>query len=101
MVEANKDVAGGGRLKGSDGKIVVEEEKKLEIWRTYFEKLATEEFEWDSNGIKTANVVSGPIDRITYEEVKLAISKMKEGKAVGPSGVVTEMLKAAGDSGIQ
>ena len=32
--------------------------------------------------------------------VKKAISKMKSGKADGPSGVVVEMIRAAGDTGI-
>ena len=31
--------------------------------------------------------------------VKAAISKMKSGKAAGPSGIVVEMIKAADDTG--
>ena len=31
--------------------------------------------------------------------VKKAISKMKSAKAAGPSGIVVEMIKAAGDTG--
>ena len=31
--------------------------------------------------------------------VKKAISKMKSGIAAGPSGIVVEMIKAAGDTG--
>ena len=31
--------------------------------------------------------------------MKKAISKMKSGKAAGPSGIVMEMIKAAGDTG--
>ena len=30
--------------------------------------------------------------------MKKAISKMKSGKAAGPSGIVVEMIKAAGDT---
>ena len=33
--------------------------------------------------------------------MKAAIAKAKDGKAPGPTGVVAEMLKAAGDVGIQ
>ena len=43
----------------------------------------------------------GECEEITFEEVKAAITKAKSGKAPGPSGVVGEMLKAAGDVGIQ
>ena len=39
MVRKNRDVVGGGCVKGKDGKIVVEEEKIKEVWRDYFEKL--------------------------------------------------------------
>ena len=36
---------------------------------------------------------------ITIDMVRKAISKMKSGKAAGPSGIVVEMIKAAGDTG--
>ena len=36
---------------------------------------------------------------ITIDMVKKAISKMKSGKAAGPSGIVVEMINAAGDTG--
>ena len=36
---------------------------------------------------------------ITIDIVKKAISKMKSCKAAGPSGIVVEMIKAAGDTG--
>jgi len=45
-------------------------------------------------------MVYGPINKITFQEVRLALWKMKCGKAMGPSGVV-EMLVAAGDVGVQ
>ena len=31
--------------------------------------------------------------------LKKAISQMKAGKALGPSGIVVEMIRAAGDTG--
>ena len=36
---------------------------------------------------------------ITIDMLNKAISKMKSGKAAGPSGIVVEMIKAAGDTG--
>ena len=36
---------------------------------------------------------------ITIDMVKKAISQMKAGKAPGPSGIVVEMIEAAGDMG--
>ena len=41
----------------------------------------------------------GPPIPITIDMVKKAISKMKSGKAAGPSGIEVEMIKAAGDTG--
>ena len=36
---------------------------------------------------------------MTIDMVKKVISKLKFGKAAGPSGVVMEMVRAAGDTG--
>ena len=44
-----------------------------------------------------AEAVAGSTIRIEKEMVREAVSKMKKGKAAGPSGVVAEMLKAAGE----
>ena len=41
----------------------------------------------------------GPCERISASKVGVAIGKMKQGKAVGPTGVVAEMLRAAGRTG--
>ena len=43
--------------------------------------------------------VEGPSEPITTAMVRKAINKMSLGKAAGPSGIVAEMLKAAGSSG--
>ena len=50
-------------------------------------------------GLTDVRPVCGPGERISEEEVEAAIGKMKLGKAAGPSGVVADMLKAAGEDG--
>ena len=45
--------------------------------------------------------VSGPAEEIKSTEARDAIAKTKSDKASGPSGVVSEMLKAAGAPGVQ
>ena len=45
--------------------------------------------------------MSGACEEIAFEEVKVAVQKAKLGKASGPSGIVDEMLKAAGNVGKQ
>jgi hypothetical protein len=101
MVKKNSDVAGSGCVRDADGSIVVDEEKTMEIWKRYYEKLLNEEFDWNKSNLESASAVSGPSERISTSEVRAAIAKSKSGKAAGPSGVAAEMLKASGEAGIQ
>ena len=100
IVRNNRDVVGGGCVRRADGKIVVEEDEVLEVWRTYYEKLSNEEFQWNKETLPAADATEGPCEKITTAEVQAAIKKMKWSKAAGPSGVVSDMLKAAGEAGI-
>jgi hypothetical protein len=99
IARKNKDVVGGGCVKGANGRIVVDEDKIMEVWRTHYEKLSNEEFPWNRETLTTADTTDRPCEEITIAEVQAAIKKMKNGKAAGPSGVVAEMLKAAGEAG--
>ena len=45
-------------------------------------------------------LVEGPVDRVSREEVVKAIREMKAGKAAGPSEVRVEMIAASGKIGI-
>jgi hypothetical protein len=100
IVRKNRDVVGGGCVKDLDGKIIVEDDKLMEAWRAYYEKLSNEEFAWDKNTLTEVGVVSGPSEKITCEEVRTAMAKMKSNKAAGPTGVVADMLKASGEAGL-
>ena len=51
------------------------------------------------NHLSDKSPVEGPPIPITIAMVKKAISQMKAGKAPGPSGIVVEMIRAAGDTG--
>jgi hypothetical protein len=100
MVKKNRDVSGEGCIKDRSGKIVVEDAKIKEVWTEYYKKLLNEEFDWNRSALQNANAVSGPREMITSDEVRAAMAKMKAGKAAGPSGVVSEMLKASGEIGV-
>ena len=50
-------------------------------------------------GTQTTCLINRPPIPITIDMVKKAISQMKAGKASGPSGIVVEMIGAAGDMG--
>ena len=45
--------------------------------------------------------MAGPPPGVSKELVRKALSRMKSGKATGPSGILAEMLKAAGEEGIE
>ena len=38
---------------------------------------------------------------VTVTHIRKALSRMKHVKAAGPSGVISEMLKAAGEEGLE
>jgi len=46
------------------------------------------------------DVIQGPIEKISPEEVKSVLDAMIMGKAAGRSGVVAEILKATGTDGV-
>jgi len=99
IVRNNRDVVGGGCIKDTNGKVVVDEQKVLERWREYYEKLSNEEFPWNKETLTMADATSGPCEKFTVAEVNAAIKKMKNNKAAGPSGVISDMIKAAGEAG--
>ena len=47
-----------------------------------------------------ADMVEGPVEEVTYEEVIKAMNKMKLGKAAGPSEVNMDMIMASGKFGV-
>ena len=71
----------------------------MEVWRAHYDKISNGEFAWDRNGLTNVSPVCGPCGRISALEVGVAIKNMKQGKSAGPTGVVAEMLKAAGEIG--
>ena len=56
------------------------------------------ENEWDQK--VEADLVEGPGERVSREELVKALGKMKAGKAAGPSEVGVEMIAASGEIGI-
>ena len=69
----------------------------MEVWKEHYDRISNEEFNWDREGLTDVRQVCGPGEKISEEEVGAASSKMKLDKAGVPSGVVADMLKAAGD----
>ena len=98
MANERQDVVGVNCLKDSAGKVVIDSKGIKKTWKDYMEKLMNEENDWDKDVL--CDKTEGPCCKISSEEVEKAIKKMKIGKAAGPSGVVSEMIKAADGIGV-
>ena len=86
-------------MKNDAGEMSMSEEAKQNSWAEHYERLLKVEFDWDPDHLSIEQPLEGPPISIPIDMVKKAISKMKSGKAAGPSGIVVEMIKAAGDTG--
>jgi len=89
--------------KDNEGNIVVESQSMLRIWKEYFCKL------YNGNGQQNTEArqnINNPFDLDDdhqqfrppdLNEVRIAISKLKNNKAAGADGLPAELFKAAGD----
>ena len=82
-------------IRDGNGVLAFNDEEKKKAWKQNYERLLNVEISWQEEDLSTADPVFGPPLRITKEMVVKSISKMKNGEAYGPSGVVTEILKAS------
>ena len=98
MRRDGKDTNGGGCMKDKDGRLVVSEKDRGKLWKDHMEKIMNVENEWDQ--MAEADMVEGPVEEVTYEEVIKAMNKMKLGKAAGPSEVNMGMIMASGKFGV-
>ena len=91
----NADVVGNKPVKNE---MSMSEDSKQKAWSEHYQRLLNAEFDWDPNHLSDESPVEGPPIPVTIDMVKKAISQMKAGKALGPSGIVVEMIRAAGDT---
>ena len=99
MRKENVDVVGDKPVKNDTGEMSMSKEAKQNVWAEHYKRLLNVEFDWDPDHLSNEPPLEGPPIPITIDMVKRAISKMKSGKTAGPSGIVVEMIKAAGDTG--
>ena len=98
MRKDGKNINGGGCMKDKDGRLVVSANDCGRLWKDHMEKTINVENECDQ--MAKADMVEGPVEEVTYEEVMEAMNKIKLGKAAGPSEVNMDMIMANGKFGV-
>ena len=86
-------------MKNDAGEMSMSEDSKQKDWLEHYQRLPNVEFDWDPDHLSYQPPVERPRIPITTDMVKKAISQMKAGKAPGPSGILVEMIRAAGGMG--
>ena len=94
--KVNADVVGDKPVKNDAGEMSISDDSKRKAWLDHYQRLLNAEFDWDPNHLSDESPMEEPSIPITIDMVKRAISQMKAGKAPGPSGIVVEMIRAAG-----
>ena len=97
--KAGKDAQHVRVIKDENGNVMVNSEPVLKSWKEYFEKLMNKENNRDP-WTEEAEVVNKEINWVSREEVKIALRRMKKGKAVGPDKLPVEVWKCMGKKGI-
>jgi len=94
----SKDIYQTKLIKSEEGRVLVKDEKILKRWKEYFSELMNEENPREQRqAIQVVN--SEDMTTITVDEVKRALKKMKNGKAVGPDNLPIEVWKCLGEEG--
>ena len=98
MRKEGRNIDGGGYIKDKDGRLVVSEKDRGKLWKELMGKIMNVENEWDQ--MVEVNMIEGPVEGVTDEEVMAAMNKMKLEKAAGPSEVNMDMIIASGTFGV-
>ena len=53
------------------------------VWKEHMERIMNEENEWDQN-VEADLAVSGPVERVSREEVVKAMGELKAGRLLDP-----------------
>ena len=101
MDKTNQVVVGEKCVRNDAGELSLSHADKMKAWVEHYLRLLNMEFEWPSDLLPEVPPVEGPPSPVTVTHIRKALGKMKQGKAAGPSGVISEMLKAAGEKGLE
>ena len=101
MARTNQDIIGEKCVLNDDNELAITDEDKMKAWVQHYDRLLNVEFPWPKDSLPEVEPTAGPPPPVTTKQVRAALSKMKCGKAAGPSGIIAEMLKASGEQGIE
>ena len=103
MRKTLQNIVGEKRIRKDDRELATNETEMQNVWKSYDERLLNTELTLNREFLRNTETVSGPPLRVQKEMTRGAVKKIKKikGKAVGLSGIVAEMLKAAGKKGIE
>ena len=100
VVKTNQDIFVEQCIRNDDGVLAVSDEDQKIAWKNYHEVLLITTFAWDRNSLSSADATCGISCLIGKGMVIGSVSKINSGKAAGPSYVVAEMVKAAGEAAV-
>ncbi|KAJ7964890.1 Retrovirus-related Pol polyprotein LINE-1 [Quillaja saponaria] len=89
-------------IKDEADRVLVKEDEINERWQTYFDTLFNEESRGDFGDLDATfdDTNRRFVRRIRAQEVKEAMHKMKNGKALGPDDIPIEVWRCLGDIGV-
>ena len=82
MKKDGKDVEGGRCMRGSHGRLNYSKKDRGTVWKEHMERIMNKKNEWDQN--VPADLVEGPVERVSQEEMVKVLGEMKAGKAADP-----------------
>ena len=98
MKRGNQDVVGEKCVLDDNENLCFDTAAKSNALKEHYSCLLNQEFVWDQSSLSTVHPVVGPAPLVSVDMVYDSVKKMKAGKAAGPTGVVSEMLIAGGES---
>ena len=94
-----KDISDSIYINDADGNILTDHEKIQDRWQEYFDELFN--LTNARKELDKCDETEGPIPRITEEEIRKQLDKLKSRKANGPDNLPIELWKLVGDAGIE
>ncbi|KAE8279451.1 hypothetical protein D5F01_LYC08793 [Larimichthys crocea] len=94
-----KDVQHSRMIKDRDGSVLTGASSVMGRWKEYFEELMNEENERERRA-EEVTVVDQEVAKISEDEVRRALKRMKSGKALGPDDIPVEVWKCLGEMAV-